>query len=452
MNDIYNSPNNTEAFNQIQVPDSLDKMIQDNLITLKKEQNSKRLRRWTARGLATAAVLACTVTVLVKNPILVTNASKLPLIGHIFERMQGDYEYKGNFTDVATKLDNPDIEDQLDSSNGTDADTLSSYTKTVDGVTVTLSEIYCNDQALYVTMQLKSEDALPEIIGGWQCFTTEQYSFNKTQQGDCVSLEGSKIDDRTYAGILRFDLNEKNVDDTKAQEKLNEFYENGGVDDEMTDDIYVKYLEQIDIPDEFTLELSIDKLSASLANPPKAEDFNENNELETMTDEEWIEYMKEWDAAHPDFYESQNDTHEGPWTFTLNVKKNTDDMQVVEINDVNDKGIGFSKVVKDRFEITMYDTYNDDIDSVDYFPVMLDADGLLMDIGNGWVNSHPIGDHDVSKVDIFLMDYVEWMDNIKGLWWTEGHSVTDPTVDGGKLFKDILLEKCAYHTEVTFDK
>ena len=87
MNDIYNSPNNTEAFNQIQVPDSLDKMIQDNLNTLKKEQNSKRLRRWSARGLATAAVLACTVTVLVKNPMLVANASKLPLIGHIFERM-----------------------------------------------------------------------------------------------------------------------------------------------------------------------------------------------------------------------------------------------------------------------------------------------------------------------------------------------------------------------------
>lgn len=69
------------------------------------------------------------------------------------------------------------------------------------------------------------------------------------------------------------------MDDTKAQEKLNEFYENGAVDDEMTDDIYVKYLEQIDIPDEFTLELSIDKLEAALANPPKAEDFNENNEL-----------------------------------------------------------------------------------------------------------------------------------------------------------------------------
>lgn len=98
--------------------------------------------------------------------MLVSNASKLPLIGHIFERMQGDYEYKGDFTDVATRLDNSDIEDQPDSADGTNADTLFSYTKTVDGVTVTLSEIYCNDQALYVTMQLKSEDALPEIMGG----------------------------------------------------------------------------------------------------------------------------------------------------------------------------------------------------------------------------------------------------------------------------------------------
>lgn len=451
MNDANNSLNNTEAFNQIPVPASLDKMIQDNIITLKKEQNSKRLRRWTARGLATAAVFACTFTVFAKNPSLTANASKLPLIGHIFERMQNNYEYKGNYADVATKLDNSETEEQLDSAAGSKADTLSPYTKTVDGMTVTLSEIYCNDQALYVTMQMKSEDALPEIIGDWACYTTEQYSFNKTRQADCVSLEGSKIDDRTYAGILRFDLNEKNVDDTKLQKKLQESYENGETDDEMTDDQYIKYLEKIDIPDEFTLELSIDKLTASLANPPKAEGWNENNELATMSDEEWLEYMKEWDAAHPDFYEIQNDTHEGPWTFTLKVKKNTDDMQVAEINDVNDKGIGFSKVIKDRFEITMYDTYSDDIDSVDYFPVMLDADGLLMESGNGWVNSHPIGDHDVSKIDIFLMYYDEWMEHIKGLWWTEGHSVTDPTVDGGKYFKDILLEKCAYHREVTFD-
>ena len=157
------------------------------------------------------------------------------------------------------------------------------------------------------------------------------------------------------------------------------------------------------------------------------------------------QYMNE----HPDLYDNQSVSYQGTWDFQLDITMDDSVTQVVELNDYNELGIGFEKVVKDRFEITMYDAYKDASKRADYFPVMLDADGRLMDYGEGGglVNTVAINDRDVSKVDIFLIDAITWLDELKGDYWRQPGALTED----GRTYRELLLERCAYHKEIVFE-
>lgn len=381
------------------------------------EQRRMQLKVWSARAVATAAVLVCGVVFCVSNP---ATAAKLPLIGHIFERMEDDFAYPGDYTELGEQLAAPEDSDTVKDTE----DEIASYTKTVNGVTVTLSEMYCNSQALYITMQMKSKEAFPEI-SAFKCDTVGKYSYAKDDFYSGDSLEGEFIDEYTYAGLLRIDLN-------------NGFVTQDGITSVTTD-----------IPDSFSVELSINQIIGSLTNTTSPDFGKTKEEMDAMSDEEWEAFMIQWEADNPDYYESQAVFYNGPWTFSLDVKPNMSDMQVVEINDYNERGIGVSKVVKDRFEITMYDAYTDFENTGTYFPVILDADGKMMDTGSngGLVNTVAIDGHDVSTIDLFLIDNYLWMDELKGIYWNNPNAETYD----GKTFKEILLENCEYHTEVSFE-
>lgn len=389
------------------------------------EQRSRRLKSWAARGAAMAAVFACGIIFCMSNPSF---ASELPLVGHIFEKMQNSFFYQGDYNGIGEKLE----EDSSGAENAgekDEAEKTENYTKTVDGITVTLSEMYSNDQALYVTVQIQSKDGFPEI-SGFSVNSTQKYSFMEDTDCSAPTLEGEFIDGNTFAGLLRFDLNEV---------RLAMAYESG-----KAQNLY----SQMDIPDTFSVELKLNQIVGALTNTEKPDLGKTKEELDAMSDEEWKKYMMEWDAQHPDYYADLDAVYDGPWTFNLDVTKNASDTQIVEINDQNELGIGFSRVIKDRFEISMYDSYADPEDMGKYFPVMLDADGRLMYGNDGLVQTVAINDWDVSKVDLFLIDENLWLDEIKGIYWNQ----PDAETYDGKTFKEILLENCAYHREVSFEE
>ncbi len=61
--------------------------------------------------------------------------------------------------------------------------------------------------------------------------------------------------------------------------------------------------------------------------------------------------------------------------------------------------------------------------------------------------------HDVSKIDVFLMDWNQWMDELKVIYWNqpEGYwDAPDARTEDGRTFKELLLDACAYHKEVRF--
>ena len=59
----------------------------------------------------------------------------------------------------------------------------------------------------------------------------------------------------------------------------------------------------------------------------------------------------------------------------------------------------------------------------------------------------PISTYDASKVDIYICDYIEYMDELKGYWWSTDYKEKAKE----KTFKQLLDERCLYHKEVTFE-
>ena len=114
-----------------------------------------------------AAVLAVGFIFCAVNPVMAKN---LPVVGGLFEILQDNVSFFGDFSDHATTLeavDTTETDTEGNSSEDTEAgqdmtkdDTA--YTKTADGLTITCSEVYANSQAVYVTMQFKSDNPFPK--------------------------------------------------------------------------------------------------------------------------------------------------------------------------------------------------------------------------------------------------------------------------------------------------
>lgn len=404
-----------------------------------RRKRTGRLKRVTAGLTAAAAAMAVFAGVCYQNPVW---ASNLPLIGHIFERMEEKLPYGEDYKDYAKPLGDNQGESQ-------DGENSGAFTRTVDGTTVTLSEIYCSGSALYVSMLIESETPFPDtLIAQWgspvvNVTTEENYSFNpKAQIGQYIA-EGEFTDDNTYAGVIRIDLNERNIDDSLLSQKLAEAEANGEefiYDQKVMDEYGVKAVE---IPDEFTVELNISRIVGDLANPEELDTGHTPEELEAMPEEEWQAVMNEayskgdW-GQYPNKHE--NWWRDGSWNFALDVSVDKSKMQTAEVNQMNEDGAGVESVTKTPFEITVNEQYAEGVPREEYFPVIVDAKGNVMDeTGSaGSANTVSVKNHDISTIYVYLCDYTEYMDELKSHKEEEG-------------FKELMDEKAKFAAEVHFD-
>ncbi len=92
------------------------------------------------------------------NPVL---AAKIPLIGKIFEKVEDDVTYSGDYTDKGTVLTNEDYAGNLDTPD---------YSISDQGITLTASEVYCDGYSIFLTVNIESEEAdfthIPEHYTG----------------------------------------------------------------------------------------------------------------------------------------------------------------------------------------------------------------------------------------------------------------------------------------------
>ena len=374
------NPEQIEGFDKIPVPEDLDQRVRAGIEEGKKRRKKTAFRKTAKVGMGMAAAVALASVLCISNPSF---AAKMPLIGHIFEQVENNTSVKGDFSQVAETL----TQSTENTADGT-------YTKTSNGITVTLSEVYYNKNAMYIAMSLYSEEPFPEdikikdhvkdyILDFDQAAIRGEntFSFMPDEKTFLFNyMEGKFVDDHTFAGMLRVDLSSLETEPT----------------------------------DTFTCHMALDSIRFDNVN----------------------------------FKVADEKIYEGNWDFDLNVKLDTKDTQTVEVNEVNDDGVGLEKVVKTRYELRVYPKDKSETDGKYYFTEVFDANGERMDYAGDITDCRQTYGYDTSKVNIYLCDEDEYMNELKGYYFSEDYEKKKKT----KTYEEYIAEHAVYHKEITFDK
>ena len=188
--------------------------INDREIRIHRRRKGK-MKKIVKIGKGAAAVVAAAVIGICGlgyfNPVL---AAKIPLIGKIFEKVEDDATYSGDYTDKKTVLTTEDSVGNLDTSD---------YTVSDKGITLTASETYCDGYSIFLTVNIESEDAdfthIPEH------YTGRNVADNRTAAGFYIggtwsvdgsspewlenTFDGEVIDSHAFAGMMKINLEEK---------------------------------------------------------------------------------------------------------------------------------------------------------------------------------------------------------------------------------------------------
>ena len=499
--------------------------------TVKSHKKFKAVYK-TALGLTAAAAVFSAVCI--TNPAFAEN---IPLVGNVFKQLGNSLGFYGDYSKYAKQLtdstedarsadadgsqegsnnsQNVQAEDQNTTENDNSDKTKDneSYSKTVDGTTVTLSEVYCNELAMYLSMTIHTEDKFPDTFITSEGKPNIKLSENSTVKYDYMDgksnlfnayLDGKMLDDNTYAGVLRIPVEDMTVDDagwTKFYEVRNAFFKEKGIDvdsedfsfdklaqalgmDEYSDEKLPQvggpaisdYVKDIKVPDRFTMELDLKDIVGTLpenqdTTPDIPQDLRDeynqkmaehgistdDADYESLTEEQknlehqfftemWNEYYERYPEANEGDNRYNSWTLKGDWKFNVDVEKNTSDTVEKDVNVVDENGDGVLSITKTPFEITM--KMQDP--ETKYVAVMLDANGDILPDGgvaNGNAGTYAIQDRDISTVYIYLCDYYEYMDELKGYYWSDDYEEKAKT----KTFKQLLDERAVADTEVHFD-
>lgn len=403
-----------------------------------------------------AAVLLIAFVFYMTDPVMVKN---IPVVGGLFETLQNNVSFFGDFADHATTLEAVDgVETEENSQDSTAANAAdTAYTKTADGLTITCSEVFANSQAVYMTMQFKSDTPFPQTETRAESGTpiidldmTGGVDFNPDADPSIDGqVEGQFLDDNTYACIFRYDLAQVAKDYTEYNEKYDEMTqqvldEMGITDADLSDETdegyalleeyvdkiserggeYRNYIKNIEIPDTFNLHLDISAVKGMEADYQ----WSEDDFAKYGTDAGYYKY-------------------EGDWSFDIPVTVDDSQTEVMELNDINDAGIGLRSVIRTPYELTVNELYEEGSNS-DCFMVALDANGNKLPYNDsvGNCNIFAIQDRDISTVDIYILDYIQYMDELKG----EDNYNNNETKPEGQKWSDLLDQYAKYHKTLHF--
>lgn len=352
--------------------------------TSEKKKRQRRKRKFVQTGAAAAAIVVA-IGFCAANPVL---AKELPLIGSVIERVQ---ELLG-FQEIPTE----EIVTLVPTGQGTyntgatgiqstetsvEATEPAQYQVSDQGYTITLTDYYATNQAIFLGVKMESEEGFPEMSansdGKSQIMiaTLEEYSF---RSGDPVhggrALVGQLVDKHTFLGLIRIDYKSIQTGDQG-------------------------YYEQI--PEDMTLQLEIPYFFLY----PKGD---------------------------------SKETVHGSWKFTeLSVSQSDKEMQVIEIGETNAAGFGLDRIEVSPVELTVYDIFPEDHLVV---TVVLDKDGRKLTYAGNNTNELAVSGYDISEITVYLYDYDEYME-IKGLALGENPTAFREMLENNALYeKKISIE------------
>ncbi len=489
-------------------------------------KTAMRLRR---TFLGFAAATAAFSGVCIVNPAF---ASNIPVVGGIFETLGNSLGFSGDFDKYAEPAGDPEAESTQESGNpkaevvdnsGQKTDTVETddkntgepkngITATQNGTSVTLSEVYCNDSALYLAFKIETEDKFPDTMTDQEGKPVVRFGFDSAFSSSFQSgedemllnsyLDGQILDENTYAGVLRIESTDLTVDEKGWNDfynTRNSFFEENGIDvdtfsteqisevfgiEEYTDEILPEiggpdihdYVKEISLPEDFTLDLTVRDIIGTLP-----EDQSTAPEIPEDIKKAYEDAMAEnglstEEGAYDNFTEEQKDMEHRLFTEMWNA-------YYERYPEAADPGNEYENWILDgewKFTVdvnkNLSDTVTKDVAATDddgygvtsitktpfeitvemndpeakYVPVVLDAEGESM-TGGGFVGNMEtvaVQGKDTSTVYVYICDYYEYMDELMGYYWSEDYEEKAKE----KTFQELLDEKAVAKAEVNFDE
>lgn len=342
--------------------------------TRRKNGNAAWRKVFIALG-SMAAILCVTCIFCVMNPVM---AKEIPFLGSIFGKIADIYTF-GKLPEEGTV--NLLTEDALVSTDG--------------GITISITEEYASNQALYIGIKVENEQVFPEMVAtidkGEQFIkarTLEDYSFNPGQRKDRRYIEGKFVDEHTFIGSIRVD------------------YDNLGWQVE----------EAEDIPESYTMELEIVEIASTLKDVEVPEEYDiSDGEFEQMTEEEQTAYFNSLPKAWYGI-EYQSWHQAGTWHFTIPVSRTDENIRTIEVDQYNDAGVGVENIEISSMEMTVHTVIPDE---ASLCTVVFDADGgQIVNQNSSNAGFAMLTDgHDISTVSVYFCDldsYFELEDASQG--------------------------------------
>lgn len=409
------------------------KQAQKQNIALPKTGKHKKLKKTFFRGLAVAGAAIFSFIYFTDTGV----SAQVPIVSRVFEKLGGNLEFAGDYTSLAEP-----VEHAKAGMEGI----------TVNGTTVTLSEAYCNETALYLSLVVHSEEKLPDTFIGQDGkpivehrslvdFDFDEEGMIDWMNGGSWHTDGELADEHTYACVIRFDLGQ--------------YYAEKG----------------IKIPENFHAKLSLSQIVGTKLEdtrpemPKELKDQYEAAMKENglgLTEEDYEQFTEEqkdiehrlfndmWNSyyeLYPDrlTYPNQYDNWilDGPWDFEFNVTRSNENVIRKEFNDEDENGLGVIAVVKTPMEITVEKEEN-----LDHIAVVLDAEGNLMEMSSSSFQTVSISGHDTSKITVYICDYTEYMDELENYWYSEDYEEKAKV----KTFQQLLEERALYYKEILFEE
>lgn len=399
-----------------------------------KNRPANRPGKWrkAAYGTGTAAVILVALCIFVANPSM---AAEIPILGDIFLKVQEFFPFgkmpedettklyqekpsqgEGTGEDFASKGEGENFVPDGSNENNSDVLTVENgclYRDSDSGITVTFTEYYASNQAIYFGVCIENEESFPafatmgetnyQLI---QVNTKEQYSFRDTGDTEVSgfrNIEGRLTDAHTFMGVMRIDYDSINVDSRKYSAACDEAEAKGEELPTITEKKRSQYMEIYKVPDTFEIRMKIECLQG---------------------------YCKEVDEENGNRYKVR-----GEWEFdTVGIQKSDKDVKTIEIQEVNAQGIGIERIEISPVELTIHI-----IEPADHllYGVVFDRNGRLLTAGSNNAYELAITGHDISTVTVYICDYDEYMDEIKAY-----------DLESDEKLRNVLEEKCLFKKEI----
>lgn len=330
------------------------------------------------------------------------------MIGHLFTMLAKDSTFSGDYAPYAEPLE------EAPEPSGSAASP--SWSQTAGDVTVTMSEVYCNQESLSLSMLIEStepfQDKIMRTESGSQSLSLNMdtvFSFNPEVYVGSNCLKGRFLDEKSFAGIWRVNLNEVLLDQSELTRIAKEA-EASGEDFIITEDILDQYVKKIALPDHFDIAISLKQIIGDLADQTGIDWGMSTEELEALPDEEFEALHAQKMAEYGmDQYPNKAEHHwfDGPWNFTIPVTVNASGNQEISINDKNESGVGLNKISVTPFELHIDYAHS----GIDCIPIVLDAQGNWMEFSDS-VQILPIADHDIARITVYLCEFEQWVNEL----------------------------------------